>query len=218
MVYRRKRNYRKKPTFKRRRFNMTRKKAPRRAGYFKVIRWSSAVTQNGHVTMVGNDTVPSGTGTTQFALSNVNGFSELVSLFDNYRITRVLYRFVCLRDPALATTTTNRGIFPRLNWTHDFNDSAAISRDLIYQRANMKEFYFSESKMKTRWYSLRPAVLATMYETAALNAYSPKWGQWMDTADSSAVHYGIKYAYDTLYAGIDLRMEAKIFIECKGIS
>lgn len=187
------------------------------AGFVKLVRWSSAVSPNCHVSLVGNDTIFSGTAATFFGLNNVNGNGEIVSMFDNYRITKVQYRWVCTRNPDRATSAGNQGLYPRINWTHDFNDSAPISRDLIYQRANMKEAYFTSDRQKTRWYTLKPAMLAVMYESGATSAYSPKWRQWIDTADT-APHYGIKYAWDQLFAGVNVNLEAKIFMECKGIS
>lgn len=205
-------------TLKRRPYNIPRRrKMPPRAGYFKVIRWSSAVSGNRHLTIVGNDTIFSGTNTTTFALNNVNGVSELVSLFDNFRVVKVLYRWVCLRNPDLSTGT-NKGLYPRINWTHDFNDSTIITRDQIYQRANMKEVYFTDSYQKTRWYSLNPSILMQAYESGVATAYSPKWRQWLDTSDQATPFYGIKYAWDTLFAGVEVAMEAKLIIECKGIS
>lgn len=199
-----------------------RRKAPR-AGFLNVMRWSAVdTTNNCHILIQGADltasTFPYGNGATTFALSNVQGASELVSLFDNFRITRVLYRWVLTRDPSWATTNANRGWSVRVNWTHDFNDSTPISQALIYQRANQKEVFLSTNKMTSRWYSLKPASLMQLYESGVSTAYGPKWMQWMDTSDTSAPHYGIKYYYDNLYAGENLRLEAKIFMQCKGTS
>lgn len=185
---------------------------------FKVMRWSSVDPSNCHFSIAGSDVVPLIENTAQFALNNVNGFGELVSLFDNYRILKVLYRWVITRNPDQVTTTANKGIYPRVVWTHDFNDSSIINRNAIYQRSNMKEFYFGDNKQVTPWYTLNPSSLSTMYESATTFAYQPQWRRWMDTNDSSAPHYGIKYSVDNLYLGMGIRMEAKILIECKGIS
>lgn len=218
MPYRKK--YGKKRTTRRSRKSMPyrRRRTTKKGGFLKVIRWSSNATPNVHFNLVGNDAVFSGTSTTYFCMSHVNGFTELVSLFDNFRISKVLYRWVITRNPDQATTAANKGLYPRLVWTHDFNDSSPISRDLIYQRANMKEAYFTDNMQKTRWFSLKPASLSTVYETGVSNAYSPKWLQWLDTSDNATPHYGIKFAWDQLYAGVSCNLEAKIIMECKGIS
>lgn len=186
---------------------------------FKILRWSSAdTTNNCHITVTGNDTVPSSDGSALFSLSNVNGSGELVSLFDNFRILKVMYRWVIVRNPDQVTTSTNKGIYPRIVWTHDFNDSTPITRTLIYQRANLKEAFMGDNYQKTKWYSLRPAILTTMYESGVANAYQPTWRKWIDTADNATPHYGIKYNVDNNYAGSTVRLEAKLLMECKGVS
>lgn len=214
---------------KRARYSRGLKRRPRRrhtkrarndlpVGRFKVMRWSSASTPNCHVQHVGDDIGFSGTSTTTFALSNVNGFSELVNLFDNFLVHSVQYRWVLNRNPDYATATGNKGFHPRIVWTHDFNDSAPISRDAIYQRANLKEHFFSENSACSSWYSLKPACLIQLYEGPAAAAYGPKWKQWLDTSDNATPHYGIKYSWDNLFTGVTLRLEAKIMFECKGVS
>lgn len=188
-------------------------------GKFRILRWSNKDTsQNTHVWIQGNDTLPAGDLATTFALSDVAGAGELVSLFDNFRITKVLYRWVITRTPDYASTTANRGWFTRVNWTHDFNDSTPITRALMYQRSDLKEEYLNADHPASKWYSLNPAALVQLYESTTATSYGPRWRQWMDTSDQAAPHYGIKFTYDNLYTGLNLRLEAKLMIECKGIS
>lgn len=222
MVYAR--NYRKKRMSKRpsrytrkRRFNTTKKKFGK-TGFFQVIRWSNAGTDNTHVQISGT-TASSGNSSTQFALNNVAGSGELQALFDNYRIVKVLYRWVLNRDPdtSLATSTSN-GFYPRLTWVHDFNDAGFISRTQMMQHGGMREFYFTSDVNKTKWYSLNPSTLSMKYETPTLTGYTPKWREWFDTSDNQATHYGLKYCWDLLQAGLFLNLEAKLVIQCKGIS
>lgn len=190
-------------------------------GYFKCVRWSSAdATNNCHVQFNGGDLVPGVDAATTFALNHVQSHLELVNLFDNYRITKVLYRWVVTRDPSEYSggTATNKGVFPRIVWTHDFNDQAPLSRANIYQRANLKEEFMSETNQVTKWYTLNPSVLTQMYESSTATAYQPVWKRWMDTSDNAAPHYGIKYSISECYTGISVRLEAKIYCEFKGIS
>lgn len=202
-----------------RRFNLTKKKFGR-TGYFKVIRWSNLdTTNNCHFQIAGNDVLSSGEAVTTFALNNVAGTGELQSLFDNYRIIKVLYRFLILRDPSGdGITTANRGVYPRLVWAHDFNDTVAVNRNQLMQRAGLREAYFGDNMQKTRWYSLKPAVQSRVYESAVFDSYSPKWRQWIDTSEAACPHYAIKYAWDQNFTGQLIRMEAKLVVECKGIS
>lgn len=199
--------------------NIYRRKKTPMSGQIKILRWSSAdATNNCHKTLTGNDTLPALDGTEVFSLSNVNGSNEIVSMFDNFRILKVYYRWVLLKSPEGATTATNKYIYPRIVWKHDFNDQLVINRTQMYQNANIKEAYFTDNYNKTKWYPLNVSSLGTAYESAVASAYSPKWRQWYDTNDNAMPHYGIKYCYSDLYAGMTLRLEAKILMECKGIS
>lgn len=187
-------------------------------GIVRVMRWSSKDSVNNcHLLLQGNDALPDTTGAVTFTLSDVQSYGELQSLFDNYTITRVLYRWVVTRSTDWASTTTNRGWSTRIAWAHDFNDSTPISQANLFQRAGLREVYLNTDRLQTKWFSLKPAILAQMYEGTTLTAYSPKWRQYIDTADL-APFYGIKYAVQNLYAGINLRLEAKIFGTFKGIS
>lgn len=216
--YRKKRSTRKRSNYGRR-YGYRRRVHGLGQRSFKIIRWSSAdATNNCHVTITGNDAVPTTDSTTVFSLSNVNGSGELVSLFDNFRVLKVLYRWVITRNPDQVSTAGNKGLFPRIVWTHDFNDQIPISRALIYQRANLKEVFMNDNYQKTKWYSLSPALLTTTYESAVANAYQPAWKKWLDTSDSATPHYGIKYSVDQNFTGMTVRLEAKIMMECKGVS
>lgn len=190
-----------------------------KSGYLRVVRWSNQDAANNCALQVnGGDVVSDGVGTATFTLNQMAGSQELVNLFDNYRITKVLYRWVITRNPSEINNTTFRGIYPRLVWRHDFNDANAISRAQMYQSANIKEVFFTDNFQRTKWYTLNPSVLAQLFEAGVQVAYAPKWKQWMDTNDSGTTHYGLKFVYSELYNGMSLRLEAKLVAEFKGIS
>lgn len=197
---------------------MTRRKSAPKSGFLKTIRWSAKDTANNvHVQYVGNDTNNSADFSLQFALTDAANSSELTSLFDNYRITRVMYRWVATRSTDWSSTTTLRGYDIRITWCHDFNSSSTISRLTQMQRANVREAYLNQNRMQTRWYSLKPATLTQSYEGVATTAYSPKWGQWFDTNDPTP-NYGILGTYSELNSGLAIRLEAKLVMEFKGVS
>lgn len=193
------------------------KKMP--TGFAKVVRWSANDSSNFcHQQINGNDVTPFLDAATTFGLNSVVANSELTALYDNFRITLVKYRWVITRNPDQIATTANKGIYPRLVWCHDFNDQQNVSRNILYQRSNMREVFFNDQYQKTKWYTLRPSTLTQMYESAVATAYKPTWGAWLDTSDVATPHYGIKYSITDLYGGVNIRLEAKIYMEFKGIS
>lgn len=210
-----KKTYRKKTYKKSNNYKL--KKMP--TGFAKVIRWSAADGTNFcHAQVNGNDTTPFLDAAATFSLANVVANGELTALYDNFRITMIKYRWVITRNPDQAAGANTKGIYPRLVWCHDFNDQQNISRNIIYQRSNMRELFFGDNYQKSKWYTLRPSTLTQMYESAVATAYKPTWGAWLDTSDSATPHYGIKYSVTDLYNNVNLRLEAKIYMEFKGVS
>lgn len=191
-----------------------------RPGFFALTRNSNQDTgQNCHNYHVGADAVRSLDVAATFSMNNVAGAAELQSLFDNYRIVGVRYRFVLDRQTDNTSTVTQyRGYNVRVTWAHDFNDGTPISRSQLMQRAKLKEVWLCDSAPVSPWYNLKPACLVQAYESPTSTAYQPRWKQWMDTNDLSAPHYGIKYSYDNLAAGLFLRLEAQLSMEFKGVS
>lgn len=150
---------------------------------------------------------------------------EFTALFDNYRINKVLYRWVLRRDvvtetnnatPTANTLTMN---YPRVSWVHDFNDQLSpASIQQLRQHANLREFIFSESRLQSKWYSINVSTLELMYRTSVTSATGPQWRQWIDTSLTDIPHYGIKYYPDGLFTGVNVVLEAKFLMEFKGVS
>lgn len=195
---------------------------PKSSNYtLRLSRLSNASTTSGqfcHQVIVGT-AAGNSLGSTVFTLSNVPNYNELRNLFDNYRISKVLYRWVLIRDPsAYQTTAGTQGLYPRLTWVHDFNDSTPLARDQLMQYPKMREFFFGDNNQKTKWFAIKPAILKAQYNGVLAASYSPAWMQFMDTNYYDTPHYGIKYAWSNLYEGNQILLEAKIIYDFKGIS
>lgn len=187
-------------------------------GHLLTHRWSAKdLTNCCHVQYTGNDVNNSADVTAQFTLADASGSAELVQLFDNFRLTKIMYRWVITRTPDWNSTTGVRGYSVRVTWVHDFNDSTPISRLAQLQRSGCREEMLNVDKPESKWYTLNPAVAMQAYESATTTAYAPKWRQWLDTNDNSAPHYGLKATYSELNTGNALRLEAKMYFEFKGV-
>lgn len=75
------------------------------SGYLKTVRWSNRDTTNlCHQLIPGTSTgAPSAILTTVFYLSDLANSGEFTALFDNYRINKVLYRWVLRKDSYTET-------------------------------------------------------------------------------------------------------------------
>ena len=70
---------------------------------------------------------------------------------------------------------------------------------------------------------VRPSVLIQTYYTQTGSAYAPKWKQWIDMAQNSMPHYGLKYNID-LSGGnpndnhpYKIEIEKTYFFKCKDV-
>lgn len=196
---------------------VVKRRRPRYSGYLKTVRFSTRDGTNNCHFQINGSTAGTAVLSTTFNLGDTAATTDFTALFDSYRITRVMYRWVMRRDP--NQTTTNPQTFPRIQWVHDFNDQVIGTIGELRQYANLREVFFSENYLKTKWYSLRPATLSLTYESALANRTGPTWRQWLDTRNSGAVpYYGIKYAFDGAFANMVIQLEAKYVMEFKGVS
>lgn len=166
----------------------------------------------------GLDATPLGGVAYTFSLNDTINPSEFVNLFEEYKINRILYRFVLDRDSDHATTATNRGFATRVMWVHDHTDSTApASFAELQQYQHCREAWLDTNRQSTKWFSLKPNTIDLGYTTVVANNYGPNYKRWIDTANQSAPYYGLKVFYSNLYAGVQLYVECKLLMSFKGV-
>lgn len=174
----------------RRRMRRMRRKGGRRR--FKKARRSRVHhfkrTIRGQITVAPSTTVPTSIAW-QFRLNTVSNFAEFTSLYDNYRINKVVVKFVP-RSTNNAQGANERGNFYSCL---DFNDDTAFTASTavadILERSNVR--ITRSTSVHTRVFT--PALSAAAYRAGATFAYSPKFKQWVDMTYPDCAHYGLKF-------------------------
>lgn len=211
MAIRRKTNFRRKSTNKRRKFNISK---PRPSMNLKFQDYRFIRSQPYKETIVGNTTLPTQKNAVVFRLSDLPAYTEFTNLFDRFRITGVKYRWVINRDP---DTSDNR-VFPVIRWVHDYDDSTSSGDyQVLSQYPRMKEFWFSGNRQTSRWYFMRPSTLDVGYESATLSSYEPSWKKLIDCASYDTPHYGIKYETMQNMGGQSIYLEVKYYLRFKNV-
>jgi hypothetical protein len=180
------------------------------SNYFKVVRRSTP----------SNITLATGTsqitGAANFQLSNMTNYSELTTLFDQYRIKKIICYFRLVADPAGATipnsTTANQqASCLDIIATVDHDDDNALTTWAAHAE-------YSKSKTGVlkhdRWfkYAFYPTAANQIYN-GVTSGYAPmKPGTWIDLAYASVPHYGLKYLIRTPGAFV-LGVGQNIYIE-----
>lgn len=124
-----------------------------------------------------------------FQLNYVPNYTEFTSLFDMYRINKVVYKFVS-RTTSSALSANECG---ELYSVVDYDDiSAPLTVAEMLERDTVKRSKITNTHTRI----LTPAVAAVAYRTGITNAYMPKWKQWIDAAYVDVPHFGLKVCYD----------------------
>lgn len=128
------------------------------------------------------------------------------NIFEFYRIDKVVceVRYKGASTPAYTTVPAtssgtqasyameiNNEICPVVYYKVDHNDVASDSLNTLKESMRTKEIQLTNDKPSCT-IVLKPAIQAEAYKTALSTAYTPKWGQWLSTADSNVPHYGLK--------------------------
>jgi len=164
--------------------------------------------------ITGNNTVKYGSWF--FQLSDLPNVSEFTNLFDMYMIQKVEIRMKLQLDPGAATSAT--AFFPELYICNDYDDSTVpVTTDEIRQHQKTKQIVIRPNQ----WYShfIKPAVSPLIYNpnNASSIGYGSKWNTWLDCADVTIPHYGVKYVLETLGTGNSIKVDLKYHIALKGV-
>lgn len=156
-----------------------------------VHRFKRAVFYSGSIS---GSTILDTFGGVRFRLVDVPNVTEFTNLFDQYKIDGVKIHF--LPRGNTAEVGTNQGIVKFFS-AIDYDDiTAPGSINDILQYENVKTTRSTQDHSRY----IKPKVAGLAYQTAVGNAYMPKRG-WIDCANTTVEHYGIKWALQQLPAG-----------------
>jgi len=181
---------------------------------------------------LGTSVVPLGDGSATFfsnnhvfALANVVNAVEFGSLFDQFKINKVIVTYQLLTNPDannnLNTTVSNSTNWYPTVWSIiDYDDSASLNISEMKERIGVKNRILKPNQKLT--FVVRPKVLVQTYRTAVTTGYAPK-SLFVDMSTQDIPHYGLKTTID--FAGIPpsltnqykVLQEFKYFFTCKNV-
>lgn len=163
----------------------------------------------------GSDVTPNGAQAFTFTLGDVPGFADFTALFEEFKISRILYRFVLTRSTDF--NTTQKGFFPRLMHVTDHTDSAVSGNFAeLQQYPRTKENWLNPDRPVTRWFSIKPNTIDVGYTSGVASNYGVNYKRWVSCSDTGTPYYGLKLMYDQHYAGNTIFLECKYLMKFKG--
>lgn len=164
----------------------------------------------------------------EFKFTDIINNTEFSSLFDQFKITKVVMKFQMINNPdAIASELPGGNTFNKVNWypklwyIRDTDGGSSETLSSIKERQGAKYMVMRPNKVHN--IVVRPCVAVQTYKTLTTTGYGPK-RMFLDMAGGTTVpHYGVKTVLDTL--GIDpndtypfkIRYEAKYYFTCKDV-
>lgn len=153
-----------------------------------------------------------------FKLSDIPGFSEINSLFDQYRLNCVVIRFIYRgSNQSMIESAVNSGIGLPIMWyvKDDDDDNAPSNINELREYASCKMHCFT-SERRVCAIKIKPRVLNEVYKSALTTAYGTGKRSWIDLADSGTTpHYGLKVAIEVPTEGVNNYAIQRFDVETK---
>lgn len=132
----------------------------------------------------------------QFQLSSVYQVSDLVNLYDRYKITGVQLKIHYLQNSAspqsVANVTPVYANLPVIHYAFDGDDANLNTKEQILQKGYCHSRVLNANRPLTIF--LRPRVTKEIYNTAVTTGYSSEKACWLDSNSNSLPHFGMKFA------------------------
>lgn len=155
-----------------------------------------------------------------FALNSLTNYTEFTSLFDVYRIRKVVVTFICDRSTALVGAAAVAGsITPNLWVCSDYDDATPFATEGDWSQVEGAKY--KQLDKPVTW-TVYPRVAAAVYG-GAFTSYG-NTNMWVDLGSPGVQWYGIKWAYDMYHAAgagtvnlSHINIHFNLFIDCKGV-
>jgi len=153
------------------------------------------------------------TGSFGFTLADLDQVSQLIALFDQYRIDMVEV-FIRPSIGGYSAPAAGADLPPEFVVVADF-DNLTVPTGLAYVRQydNARDV----APYEGLYLKFRPILTMAAYSGGAFSGYSTQGDVWLDAANTTVQHYGIKWALGA-WAGsgiISWRVETYYYVSFK---
>lgn len=124
-----------------------------------------------------------------FRLSDLQDYTELAALYDQYMITKIVLDFNWTLVP-VGTSGLNPSYSPQMNLVKDYDDDT--TPDGAYFRSSGRNIRKRLTANNPFRIAITPAVNIQAYQSLTSSGYIPKWKQRIDMSDIDVPHYGAK--------------------------
>lgn len=135
-----------------------------------------------------------------FSLSQVPNYANITALYDMYRITYVILKFVVKHNTS-EMAGGNSDVIPIVHSAPDYNDANSPANiDVLLNQTGYKR----KRLIGPQTYKVRPA---TEIATSGGSFNTPKWRDWQSTGSPSIPYHAYKFFVENAAAGTSLNVD-----------
>jgi len=123
------------------------------------------------------------------SLSNIPSPTDFTNLYDMYRISGVLIKFVPVYDAALSSAINKFSLFTVI----DYNDLNTITQVQAEEYQNVRQTY--STKVHMRYF--KPRIAITQQDVSTTSFIASYKTPWISTLNTNIAHGFLKYVTDT---------------------
>lgn len=157
--------------------------------------------------------VPAGTGFSfnayNFTLSVLPNITDFTSLYDQYKINGVKFSLIPRHTEVGITAAVGSQVMSVLDFD---DDSVPTSINDLLQYGNMKQTRGNVNHSRYFKPSIRTSV-----DVIGGTGYQISKPRWLDLANLTIKHYGLKYAIEQAGVAISYDVKIDIYFQCKNL-
>ncbi len=164
-------------------------------------------------TIVSNNNLSEVYETYRFQLSSCLNSGAYTAMWDQYKINKVVITWRPIRTQVVVAQNEDvtPGTFtniPSVVYAKDHDDLTPVTY------ADTRVRFGAKEKLATKGHAMKivPATLTEIYQSTISTAYSPQFGKWLDCANSTVPHYGVRLAMEAAEPQGSYTLECKTLI------
>lgn len=203
------------PTYRRRRLTRRPRRMMRRRMYRRKPRLSSLKVHHFKRTITFDPIISQTTnsfGAYAFQFNQLPNFSEFTSLYDSYRINKIVIRYV----PNINSANSGSTPMSQFHTVLDYNDATPLTLlNTAFEYQNWKMTRGATVHART-W---TPSILDGVGNSGGVSPsfVKPAYKQWIATSSTDIPHFGLKWVCEatTNVSDIDYRPYVSVYFSCK---
>lgn len=163
-----------------------------------------------------------------YTLDSLPNVSEFTTLFDQYKIRKVICQIKMLNVPenqyaAMSNNANYGNFYPTIWWVNDKDDSSPYTLAQIKEVQGVRHRVIRPNTEINM--SCNPTILGQLYRTSVTTGYKPQKG-YIDIGQTNVPHFANKFVIDLEGLNTSVldptflprfKLNYRVFFECKGV-